>query len=101
VTAFNTSFLLSYLLVLDMWIFADSTNASVNARNHHVGGIPKIGCDVVISVVAENDRRESAGYPFTPEGAGGATISGNPPKLFEVINKHGLAIFLIVCSLFS
>jgi len=81
-----------------MWIFADSTNTSVNAKKHHVGGIPKIGRDVVISVVAENDRRESAGYP---KGAGGATISGNPPMLFEVINKHGLAIFLIVCSLFS
>jgi hypothetical protein len=69
VTAFNTSILLSYLVVFDILIFSGSTSGKA-AKLHKKGDVPL----PVIQI-------------------------GNPPPLLELINRHGLTIFLLVCFL--
>ena len=66
ITAFNTSFLLFYL-VLDMWIFSEGDSGKVTKKHEKADTPPP-----VIQI-------------------------GNPPPLLELINRHSLAIFLLVC----
>jgi len=82
-TAYNTSFLLLYLL-LDMWIFADRPSGSTNTKSY-------VGKDDSNGFMDSGDN--SKHYPSS-NGIDNVVI-GNPPKLFDAINKHGLAIFLI------
>jgi hypothetical protein len=70
-----------------MWIFADKSSESTNTKRY-AGGVPK---DIT-------DRHMNTGNKTRL--ISDAWIIDNPPKLFDEINKHGLAIFLIVRRLF-
>ena len=70
VTAFNTSFLLSYL-ALDIWISSIGDSGKTTKQHKKKADAPP----PVIQV-------------------------GNPPPLLELINRHSLAIFLLVCFSF-
>ena len=70
VAAFNTSFLLGYLAVLDIWIYA----------------LPQ--------------EREKKGTAKTLSNGApppkAAVARGNPPVLLEAVNRHSLTVFLLV-----
>jgi len=83
-TAYNTSFLFLYLL-LDMWVFADESSTSTDTK-HYPSSVAKGNPDRLMNT-GDNSKHSNG----IDEG-----IIDNPPKLFEVINKHGLTVFLIV-----
>lgn len=72
IAAFNTSFLLGYLALLDIWIFGLSLK-----------GTAKKGA--TLSRVAPPSVQQEA-----------VVTRGNPPWLLEVVNRHSLAVFLLV-----
>ncbi|KIM36234.1 hypothetical protein M413DRAFT_427632 [Hebeloma cylindrosporum] len=90
VAAFNATFLLSYLVVLDLWIFAGSDGETPNRTS-------KPGKEHV--VMEASSPPGLSGYGG--RGAGGIVgggqdlaVSFNPPQLLEVINRGSLAVFL-------
>jgi len=101
VTAYNTSFLLAYIVVLDISIFSDPGTKKKDAVSKHRGlgkmSSPNTNPNIAFSPTSPT---ESAPFLMVPGAGlvGPVQIVGNPPKLLEMINRHGLVIFLIVCS---
>lgn len=104
VAAFNTAFLLAYIVVLDLGIYAPSSSSAYD--NPYIEPTP----------LAVKKHRVSLGPANTPAG-GGSMLgedgqsrdnvddyrgqsdeekSGNPPRLLAAINHHGLYVFLLV-----
>jgi phosphatidylinositol glycan class W len=81
VAAFNTSFLLAYLVVLDISFFP--------------GPKPKKK-EKPLDLISMSGRASpyvtSSQQPPVDE----AVEQGNPPQLLEAINNHGLVLFLLV-----
>ena len=81
-TAYNTSFILLYLL-LDMF-FSGGCSGTTSAKRAPV------------------NTGDEWGHPTSHYHADNGVlllVTDNPPKLLDVVNKHGLVIFLIVSSL--
>jgi phosphatidylinositol glycan class W len=74
ITAFNTSFFLGYLLLLDIWFYPrpDPTPSNTNLKK-------------------KEDERDSTRTRREEE-----VEKDDTPTLFTAINRHGLLIFLIV-----
>ncbi|KAF9483265.1 hypothetical protein BDN70DRAFT_873954 [Pholiota conissans] len=81
VAAFNTSFLLAYLVVLDMWIFPPPKESS---KSKHGKGK---------EALRTANAKEYNNLPATASPI--ANVTGNPPRLLDVLNKHGLNVFLL------
>ncbi|TFK43019.1 GWT1-domain-containing protein [Crucibulum laeve] len=84
VAAFNTSFLLAYLLVLDLCFFPG----------------PSINKPKVTKALKKGQSLEPPSSPYFsfsphPQATVPSESQGNPPPLLEAINKHGLPLFLI------
>ncbi|CAA7263440.1 unnamed protein product [Cyclocybe aegerita] len=108
VVAFNTSFLLSYIVVLDIGIFGESKGKSAKAKHRQITS-PKKGQlrDPKATSPGSSAPPFSPFSPISPSTSPAylsvpspslnlaATSIGNPPKLLEMINKHGLIIFLL------
>ncbi|KDR66506.1 hypothetical protein GALMADRAFT_259350 [Galerina marginata CBS 339.88] len=86
VAAFNVSFLLCYLLILDLWIFAHPPSRS--KAKHHKKTDQNSEVSAAPAYLGISDPRQLS----TPAGSHGF---GNPPKLLEVVNRHGLSVFLL------
>ncbi|KAJ3508578.1 hypothetical protein NLJ89_g5678 [Agrocybe chaxingu] len=113
VVAFNTSFLLSYIVVLDIWIFSESKEKSTEAKHRQITSPKKSqGSQPLPQDLKATSLGSPAPHlsPFSPISLStlpaylsvpspsrnlAATSTGNPSKLLEVINKHGLTIFLL------
>ena len=78
VTAYNTSFLLFYL-GLDMWIFSGGNSRGEKITKHH---------------------KKADAPPPPPRPPAQQIQFGNPPPLLDLINRHSLAIFLLVNMFF-
>lgn len=111
--AFNATFLLSYLVVLDLWIFAGSDGETPNSNS-------KLGTEYVVreppspqflglSKIFGYGWRGERGGPQVGGvvGAGGnssggrdLSVSNNPPELLAAINRGSLSVFLLVCPSF-
>lgn len=80
VAAYNISFTLAYILILDLFFFP--------------GAKPrKIPSHLKSPTVDYGQLQMQQQYQQPVE------VEGNPPELLKAINKHSLALFLIVCSL--
>ncbi|KAF5310303.1 hypothetical protein D9611_012038 [Ephemerocybe angulata] len=76
VAAYNISFTLAYILILDLFFFPVSKARKVPG---HLKSPTSSGQEIL-----------QQQYPMES-----TTLEGNPPELLEAINKHGLALFLI------
>ncbi|KAF9044961.1 GPI-anchored wall transfer protein 1 [Panaeolus papilionaceus] len=79
IAAFNTSFLLSYLVILDMWIYS-TTRENPKSKHHKT---PEAAAQYL-----RIQQEQQALYPIQ------SAAPGNPPHLLHVINRYGLWIFL-------
>jgi phosphatidylinositol glycan class W len=82
VAAFNTSFLLAYLVVLDILFFPGPKPKKEKKKSFESTSMSCL-------------ERPYVGLPREPP-ADAVVVEGNPPQLFEAINRHGLALFLMV-----
>jgi phosphatidylinositol glycan class W len=82
IAAFNTTFLLAYLVVLDMGFFGSWSASAKKTKQKNAGHEALHG--------RGDDRR-------APSSTGNVAENGNPPRLLSVLNKHGLGVFLFVC----
>ncbi|KAF8187713.1 GPI-anchored wall transfer protein 1 [Pholiota molesta] len=80
IAAFNTTFLLAYLVVLDMGFFGSWSASAKKTKQKNVGHEALHG--------RGDDRR-------APSSMGNVAENGNPPRLLSVLNKHGLGVFLL------
>ena len=87
VAAFNTSFLLLYLVVLDISFFPGPKPKKKKEPLDSIS-MPGLASPYVTS---------SQQQPLVDE----AVEQGNPPQLLEAINNHGLVLFLLVRLLLS
>jgi glucosaminylphosphatidylinositol acyltransferase len=86
VSAFNTSFLLGYLL-LDLIFFPSPLSKSVYSKTSK------------LKVPVANTHSAGSGVMHPQQQQ--QQQPGNPPALLEAINKNGLAMFLLVCRFLS
>ena len=77
VAAFNTSFLLGYLAVLDIWIYALPRERSTAKKGSMLG-----------------NAASPSSLPASQQAA--VVARGNPPLLLEAVNRHSLTVFLLV-----
>ncbi|KAF8965738.1 GWT1-domain-containing protein [Flammula alnicola] len=102
VAAFNVSFLLLYLVVLDMGLFADPDASRAKANlNANVKRQPKHQSTQTLAQPVPGPPFQRAG-PGVEAGAGAEAVGGgstgalgNPPRLLEAVNRHGLSVFLL------
>lgn len=87
ITAFNTSFLVAYIIALDLGLFAPSQSSTSKKNKNNAN--PRV----------DRDRDTLHAHPGSAAGLVAAGTEGNPPRLLEVVNKHSLAVFLLVRSL--
>lgn len=78
VAAYNISFTLAYILILDLFFFPGTKPRKVP---HHLKS-PTLD-------YGQMQMQQQYQQPVE--------VEGNPPELLEAINKHSLALFLIVC----
>ena len=80
VAAFNTSFFLAYPLVFDMFF---------------PGPKPKKKKKKSLESITSGPERPCVALPREPP-VDALVVEGNPPQLFDAINRHGLVLFLLV-----
>lgn len=111
--AFNATFLLSYLIVLDLWIFAGSDGETPDRNSkrgtEYVVREPPSPQFLGLSKIFGYRGRGRRGVPQVGGvmGAGGnssagqdLSLSSNPPVLLDAINRGSLAVFLFVSPSF-
>ncbi|KAF9531283.1 GWT1-domain-containing protein [Crepidotus variabilis] len=133
IAAFNTSFLLSYLVVVDMWISKPSSvKIEKDSHDDPDSGAEESPADMDLTPAGRAEKVEKARIEIeklrlkeresvrrrvkererenslavdehtasthTPGAESKSSIhevtSGNPPKLLDIINRHGLLVFL-------
>jgi len=82
VAGYNASFTLAYILILDVGFFP--------------GVKPRKSPNHIKSPTIPSSASFDGATRFDTYPEHCATLDGNPPVLLERINKHGLALFLIV-----
>ncbi|PPQ93066.1 hypothetical protein CVT25_011942 [Psilocybe cyanescens] len=78
VAAFNVSFLLCYVVVLDLWIYADAGDASDSDPATSASTKARMQSKRTSAMMKMDDNDND-----------------NPPRLLEVINEYGLYVFLL------
>lgn len=107
VAAFNTVFLLAYIAVLDLGIYASPSSFAYDnpyieptppaVRKHRAPMSPDSTARANRPSLGAEDVREGATLG-EDEKLGHEEQSENPPRLLKAINHHGLTVFLLVRS---
>ncbi|KAF8873964.1 GWT1-domain-containing protein [Gymnopilus junonius] len=98
IAAFNDSFILLYLVILDLWIFGRATPPTSSEARHHKRKMSDLRSK---AAEAEGSGTTAAAYFGLSTAANDARQVqtrrdvGNPPVLLEVMNRYGLVVFLL------